>query len=368
MFTPLNKTETDAHIEGVSAADVERILRAGKCSAEEIGILLSPVAEAFLPQMAELARKLTLRRFGKTMQVYAPVYLSNYCSNNCVYCGFAAKNKIVRKCLSEEEIARETEILYNRGFRQILLVTGEANKKMGVHELAKVATDLKERFSSISIEVQPFDTDDYKTLFAAGVTGVAVYQETYQRDLYAELHLSGKKTDYDYRLATPARACAAGMREVGIGALLGLGDWRFEGINLAYHLQWLRRHYWQTAFTVSFPRMRPASGGFEPAHPMSARELSQLIFALRILDPDVGLLVSTREEVAFRDGMVGFAPTRYSAGSSTTPGGYGDPDVAGEQWDMGDNRSVEEVIEMLLKKGFDPVYKDWDSSFQSFAC
>lgn len=364
MFSPPNTIELKAQITSVTADDVERLLVKGSCTARDIPTLLSHAASNYLPQLAQLAEQLTLQRFGKTVQLYAPIYLSNYCSNNCVYCGFATKNKITRKCLSLEEAEREAQILHERGFQHILLVSGEADKKVSADDLAGLATRFKKRFASISIEVQPFDTGDYKKLFDAGITGVAVYQETYQRDLYDQLHLSGKKKDYDYRLATPARACQAGMREVGIGVLLGLADWQIDGASLAHHLLWLRNQYWRTNFTVSFPRLRPATGSFEPLHPVSTKQLSQLIFALRIIDPDVGLIVSTREEETYRDGMIGLGPTRYSAGSSTTPGGYAKPDSAGEQWDVGDHRSLDEVAAMLKRKGFDPVYKDWDSTFQ----
>lgn len=366
MFQPPDRVGLQAKINAATATDVERVLSRGRCSREELAILLSPAAEQYLPEMANLSQRLTLLRFGKTIQLYAPIYLSNFCSNNCVYCGFAARNVITRKCLTLEEIEQEALILHKRGFQHILLVTGEADKKVSAQDLAALASHLRDQFSSISIEVQPFDTDDYKSLFHGGITGVAVYQETYDRELYKQLHLSGKKMDFDFRLATPARASEAGMREVGIGALLGLGDWRIEGITLGYHLKWLRDNFWRTNYTVSFPRLRPATGGFEPLNPVSTRQLSQLIFALRILDPDVGLLVSTREEAAYRDGMIGLGPTRYSAGSSTTPGGYAHPDAAGEQWNVGDHRSVEQVAQVLLNKGFDPVYKDWDSTFQNF--
>ena len=366
MFEPPKKEIIEQILDSASTSDVERILRKGSCSIGELPLLLSPAAEHYLPQMAQLASELTLQRFGRIVQLYAPLYVSNYCSNNCVYCGFAAKNKITRKCLTFEEAEAEAQILHDRGFQHILLVTGEADKKVSAKDLANLTGKLKDRFASVSIEVQPFDTEEYQLLFEAGITSVAVYQETYERDLYDQLHLSGKKKDYDYRLATPQRACEAGMREVGIGVLLGLGDWRLDGTILANHLNWLRKHYWRTNFTVSFPRLRPATGGFEPLQPVTTRQLSQLIFALRIFDPDVGLIISTREEEQYRDGMVGLGPTRYSAGSSTTPGGYSKPDAAGEQWGVGDRRSLEEVVAMLKEKGFDPVYKDWDSTFQNF--
>lgn len=201
-------------------------------------------------------------------------------------------------------------------------------------------------------------------MFRAGITGVAVYQETYDRQTYARVHRAGLKCDYDFRLQTPARAAAAGMREVGIGALLGLADWRAEGLALGIHLAGLRKRFWRTAFTISFPRLRPAAGDFEPLVPVSEKDLAQLIFGLRLFDPDVGIILSTREESRFRDGMIGLGPTRYSAGSCTAPGGYGNPDLHGEQFAIGDHRSLSEVCLAIRRKGFDPVRKDWDAGFQ----
>jgi len=310
------------------------------------------------------SHKITRQRFGRVIQIYAPVYLSNFCTNSCAYCGFAAENKIKRRALSIGEVAREIDILAERGFSHILLVSGEAPKKMGVDFLEEVALMMRDRFASVSIEVQPLSQEEYARLFRAGITSVAVYQETYDRKIYDNVHLSGKKCDYDYRLDTPARAAAAGMREVGIGALLGLSDWRAEGLALALHLAWLRKHFWRTALTVSFPRLRPAAGDFKPLVPVSETDLSQLIFALRIFDHDAGLLLSTREEAPYRDGMLGLVPTRYSAGSCTAPGGYAHPEISGEQFAVDDNRSITEVCAAIRSKEFDPVKNDFDPVFQ----
>ena len=364
MYNAPDFKALSTQIRGATSADVEQALAATRLRVEDLAALLSPAAEPYLQEMATRSSEVTLRRFGKTTQLYAPIYLSNYCTNRCVYCGFSADNLIKRKCLSLDEAEKEAMILHDRGFQHILLVSGEAENAVDVEYMEAIALRLRDKFAAVSIEIQPMSTEHYHRLFLAGITAVAVYQETYDRDLYKKVHLSGKKSDYDYRLETPARVAQAGMREVGIGALLGLADWRAEGLAIGHHLHWLRKEFWSTAFTVSFPRMRPATGEFEPLQKVSESNLSQLIFALRLFDQDVGLIVSTREEARYRDGMLGLGPTRYSAGSCTAPGGYGDSNSDGEQFSVGDHRSLEEVSEVIKQKGFDPVCKDWDCGFQ----
>lgn len=366
MYTSPDFDTIQQWITRASEKDVQAALckRKQKIDIYDLAALLSPAAENFLPQMAAHAGNITQQRFGKITQIYAPLYVSNYCTNRCAYCGFSANNKISRRKLTMEEAEKEAQILADRGFQHILLVTGEAPKVVGVDYLEELALRLKDRFAALSIEVQPLEQDEYHRLFKAGITAVAVYQETYDRTVYDKVHLSGKKCDFDFRLDTPARAAAAGMREIGIGSLLGLSDWRAEGLALALHLQWLRKQFWRTSFTISFPRLRPAAGGFDPLIPANERNLSQLIFALRMFDHDVGLVLSTREEARFRDGMIGLGPTRYSAGSCTAPGGYANPELEGEQFSVGDHRNITEVSNALIAKGFDPVYKDWDKEFQ----
>ena len=364
MFKSPDFKKLSSEIQEATSADVERALVAPRPTVHDLAALISPAAEAYLPQMAKRSTEITLARFGNTTQLYAPIYLSNYCTNRCVYCGFSADNIIKRKCLTIDEAEREAMILHDRGFQHILLVSGEAESAVDIEYMEAIALRLRDKFAAVSIEIQPMSEEHYHRLFLAGITAVAVYQETYDREMYKDVHLSGKKSDYDYRLETPARVARAGMREVGIGALLGLADWRAEGLSIGHHLDWLRKEFWQTAFTVSFPRMRPAAGEFEPLQIVSEKNLSQLIFALRLFDPDVGLIVSTREEARYRDGMLGLGPTRYSAGSCTAPGGYGNDESDGEQFSVGDHRSLEEVSAMIREKGFDPVCKDWDREFQ----
>ncbi len=364
MFHCPDFSQLQQWIARSSPEDVRAALVKDKPDIHDLAALLSPAAEDFLPQMAAGSARITQQRFGRTTQIYAPLYLSNLCTNRCAYCGFSAENKIPRRKLTISEAEKEALILHDRGFQHILLVSGEAPRALGVDYLEELALRLRDRFAALSIEVQPLEQTEYERLFKAGITAVAVYQETYDRSVYKKVHLDGQKCDFDFRLDTPARAAAAGMREIGIGSLLGLADWRTEGLALALHLQWLRKQYWQTSFTISFPRLRPAAGEFEPLVPVSEKNLSQLIFGLRLFDHDVGLILSTREEARFRDGMVGLGPTRYSAGSCTAPGGYSQPELEGEQFSVGDNRKISEVSNALIAKGFDPVYKDWDKEFQ----
>ncbi len=363
-FIPPESQVLAGWLRQATRGDVLTALDKANCTVADLAALLSPAAEPLLSRMATRAAAVTRMRFGRVIQMYAPLYLSNICVNRCAYCGFSAENSIPRRKLSLEEAEAEAEILRRRGFQHILLVSGEAPATLGVDYLEALARRLRSRFAALSIEVQPLSLAEYARLFGAGITAVAVYQETYDRQVYDQVHLGGRKRDYGYRLETPARAAAAGMREVGIGALLGLADWRCEGLALGMHLVWLRRHFWQTAFTVSFPRLRPAAGAFKPLVPVGERQLSQLIFALRIFDPDVGLVLSTREEARYRDGMLGLGPTRYSAGSCTAPGGYGSGEHDGEQFIIGDTRSVAEVYGAIREHGFDPVSKDWDSELQ----
>ena len=365
MLTIPSFSQLRQQISSYTVRDVETALYAEHPDSRHLGALLSPAADSLLPKLAARSKQITLERFGKTTQLYGPIYLSNYCTNRCVYCGFSAGNKIERRCLSKTEAIAEAEILRQRGFNHILLVSGEAEKILSVEYLEDITLALRDKFASISIEVQPLSSEQYSRLFKAGVTAVAIYQETYDRSLYNKLHISGKKSDYDYRLDTPERVGKANMREIGIGALLGLSDWRCEGLALGLHLSHLRKKFWRTALTVSFPRLRPATGEFTPLVNVSERQLSHLIFALRIYDHDVSLILSTREEKRYRDGMLGLGPTRYSAGSCTVPGGYSDPDLQGEQFSVGDHRTLAQVTKMIRKKGFDPVLKDWDSKFQT---
>lgn len=353
----------ESAIAACTAADVERALAAERIGEQDFMALLSPAAEPFLETMAQKARRITRRRFGRTILLYAPLYLSNECHNGCRYCGFSADNRVPRRTLNLVEIEANARILADQGFRHILLLTGEAPKAAGVDYLEAAVRKVRPFFSSIGLEVFPMSREDYARLAASGVDALTIYQETYDPKLYAEMHPYGRKRDYAWRLATAERGGEAGLRRIGIGALLGLGRFRSEVFFAGLHGRYLARHYWRSQLTVSFPRMRPADGGFQPAHPVSDRSFVQMICAMRLLLHDAGLVLSTRESALLREHLLPLGITQMSAGSCTAPGGYADQGKHTEQFAIDDDRSPAEFAEMLRAKGYDPVWKDWDSGF-----
>lgn len=348
---------------GADSARVERALGAQNVGLEDFLALISPAASDYLEPLAARAMRITRERFGRAVTLYVPLYVSNVCTNRCVYCGFNRDNKINRVTLSEEEVFAEAELLYKEGFRHLLLVSGEAPGAVPAAQMTELARKLHKLFPSISVEIYPMTTDEYRDLVEAGVEGLTVYQETYNREVYERVHPGGKKADYLWRLATPERGGEAGLRRVGIGSLLGLTPWRDEAVALALHADWLQRKFWRTNVSISFPRLREAAGGFEPDHPINDADLVQLACAFRLFLPDVGLVLSTRENAAFRDGLVPICITMMSAGSRTEPGGYTKPGEAEKQFSIADERSPEEVARMLDAKGLEPVWKDWDRAF-----
>ena len=347
--------------------------------------LIAPKSDDELESMAQESRRLTLQNFGRTMRLFAPLYLSNECINNCRYCGFSRDNPILRVTLSVEEVATEARYLWDAGFRQVLLVAGEHPKFVGGDYLVDCVRALSDRFPSIAIEVGPMTTDEYIPVVGAGAEGLVVYQETYHRGVYAELHTAGPKRDFDYRLDSPERAYAAGFRRLGIGALLGLWRWQDEAVALAAHVEYLLQHCWQAQITVSLPRLRPAAGDFRPLFSISDRELAQLICAMRSTFPQVGIVLSTRERPALRDALVPLGVTMMSAGSHTEPGGYtrrgtehlhhtvrgrivppefqhGEDEIATGQFEISDDRSPEKIAAVLRRRGLEPVWKDWEQT------
>jgi len=351
-----------AQIAACTVSDVDRALqRKGQLSLEDMMALVSPAATARLEPMAHLSQQHTLRRFGRTAQLYIPMYLSNECTNNCVYCGFSMDNKIARKTLTAQEILREGDLVRSWGFEHLLLVTGEDARQVDVDYLVAAVELLRPSFAQISLEVQPLSADEYARLAKAGVTAVYVYQETYRRSTYKDYHHKGKKTIFDWRLATPDRLGEAGMRKIGLGCLIGLEDWRTDAVFLAAHLRYLEQKYWRTRYSIAFPRLRPHAGEFQPKVFQTERELAQLIWAYRIFDPDVELSLSTRESAAFRDNILGLGITHLSAASRTDPGGYANDDHSLEQFSVHDDRTAAEVANAIRAKGYEPVWKDWDS-------
>ncbi|MGE4343330.1 MAG: 2-iminoacetate synthase ThiH [Geoalkalibacter sp.] len=345
------------------AQDVQRALAVERPGPDELMALLSPAAEEFVESMAQKAHAITVQRFGHNILLYAPLYISNECLNGCLYCGFSARNRVPRHTLSLKAVEKEARYLHAQGFRHILLVTGESPKAVDNDYLAAAARRLRPLFSSISIEVYPMETEGYRQMVDSGVDGLTIYQETYDRDLYARMHPFGKKSDFDFRLATPERGGQAGLRRIGIGSLLGLGRFRSEGFLTGLHALFLSRHYWRTQVSVSFPRIRPADGGFSPLHPVSDRQFVQLLCALRLLLPDAGLVLSTRESAALRDNLLPLGITQMSAGSCTAPGGYSDPNHSTQQFAIDDDRSPAEVCCLIRAKGYEAVWKDWDGAF-----
>jgi 2-iminoacetate synthase len=352
-----------SRIEAKSGSDVERALLSERLRIDDFMALLSPAAAPFIEQMAVKAHKVTRQRFGNNILLYAPLYLSNLCTNGCLYCGFNAANKVSRQTLTFDEVEREARVLHERGFRHILLVTGEAPKAVDNEYLAEAAQRIRHLFSSIAIEVYPMDEAGYSRMVEAGVDGLTIYQETYDQKLYAEMHPFGRKRDYAFRLLAPERGGAAGLRRIGIGALLGLGHFRVEGFYTGLHALYLSRHFWRSHMSVSFPRMRPAEGGFSPLNPVSDREFVQLICALRLLLPDAGLVMSTRESATLRDNLLPLGITQMSAGSCTSPGGYAGEEESTRQFNIDDDRTAEEVEQMIRSKGYEAVWKDWDRAF-----
>jgi len=291
-----------------------------------------------------------------------PLYLSNLCANDCTYCGFSMSNRIKRKTLDEHEIARECGAIREMGFEHLLLVTGEHQGKVGMDYFRQHIPAIRRRFSSLQMEVQPLSEEEYVELKSLGLDGVMVYQETYHEAMYARHHLKGKKQDFFFRLETPDRLGRAGIDKIGLGALIGLSDsWRVDCFMVAEHLLWLQQHYWQSRYSISFPRLRPCAGGIEPASIMDERQLVQTICAFRLLAPEVELSLSTRESPEFRDRVIPLAINNVSAFSKTQPGGYADNHPELEQFAPHDGRRPEEVAHALSTQGLQPVWKDWDS-------
>lgn len=352
-------------ILSMKSDDVERALSGTAATVRDFMALLSPAASPYLEEMAQKAYRISRLRFGNTIQLYTPLYISNECTNSCLYCGFNVHNNINRVTLSVDEVYREAEALYNLGFRHLLLLTGEDRRAVSPEYLAEIARQLHGTFASLSIEVYPMKEEEYRLLESAGIDGLTLYQETYKKELYSHLHPSGKKRDFQWRLNGPDRGGQAHLRKVGIGALLGLGPWQGDAFFTGLHAQYLMETYWRSHIQVSFPRIRHAAGEFSPAITVTDRELTQMICATRLFLPDAGIVLSTREDADFRDNVMPLGITMMSAGSRTSPGGYTGLSDAEGQFDITDTRSPAEIAEAIASKGFDPVWKDWDREFLS---
>ena len=362
IFDKYSWDGTQESIYGKTTNDVEQALSSSNRNLEDFKALISPAAEPYLEQMAQVSHATTKKRFGNTMQLYVPMYLSNECQNICTYCGFSLDVDIKRITLNDVQIMKEVEVIKNMGYDHVLLVTGEANKTVGVEYFKHVIELIKPHFSNISIEVQPLEQNEYEILIEKGLHTVLVYQETYHKAAYKLHHPKGKKSNFDYRLDTFDRLGKAGIRKIGLGTLLGLEDWRTDNFFCALHLEYLQRTYWKTQYSISFPRLRPCAGGVDIKSPVSDKQLVQLICAFRLFNEEVELSLSTRETPLFRDKAMKLGVTTMSAASKTSPGGYSSNDNL-EQFEISDDRSVPEIVNMIRNNGYEPVFKDWDNNF-----
>jgi len=345
--------------EGVTPWQVERVLQKDALKEEDFLVLLSPEAGKYLEPLAQKAHRLTVQHFGKTIQLYTPMYLANFCANECVYCGFNIRNKIQRKKLDLTEVENEAKAIAATGLRHLLILTGESRSQTPVAYIRECVEVLRRYFTAISIEVYPLTEQEYRELIAAGVDGLTIYQETYNEELYDTLHIKGPKKNYRFRLDAPERAGNVKMRTVNIGALLGLDDWRREAFFTGLHAAYLQDKFLDTEISVSLPRMRPHLGGYQPEHPVSDRELVQIMLAFRLFMPRLGITLSTREGAQLRDNLIRLGVTKMSAGVSTMVGGHSRKEAGEGQFEISDPRSVSEMREAIRRLGYQPIFKDW---------
>lgn len=361
--------ETIRIVENATEADVRRVLAKARrnvkpLTPEEFAILISPAADPFLEEMAQLSRHFTLERFGKTISMYIPMYVSNACTNKCVYCGFNHDNPFTRTTLTPDQVENECKAIKKLGpFENLLVVSGEYPSLCGVEYLEKVLHRCRPYFHNLTIEVQPMKAADYYRLTESGLNGVVCFQETYHREAYKKYHPRGMKSHFDWRLNGFDRMGEAGVHKIGMGVLLGLEDWRADTIMMARHLGYLQKRYWRSRFSVNFPRMRPSESGYQPKVIINDRELARLTFAFRIFDHDIDISFSTREAPYYRDHIMRLGVTSMSAGSQTEPGGYATSPEALEQFEVSDDRSPMSVAEAIRANGYEPVWKDWDAIF-----
>lgn len=353
--------EFDEYLQNVEGKDVLNSIGKEQRNYTDLLNLLSPEASNHLEQMAQKACTLTRQHFGNVIILYIPLYISNYCSNECTYCGFRKSNQIERKQLSLKEIEKEAAEISKTGIRHILLLTGEAKGIAPLDYLSQAVALLKRYFSSVSIEVYPMDEDEYMRLISEGSDGLTVYQEVYDEGAYADVHLSGSKADYRYRLDTPERGAEAGFASISIGALFGLARIRREAFLCGMHAKYLQDKYLNTEISLSLPRITMAEGGFNAPYEMDDPLFAQTMLAYRLFLPRAGINISTREKAAFRDNLIGLGATRMSAGSRTTVGGYCNDEGSSAQFEIHDKREVSEIVSRIRSRKHQPVFKDWDA-------
>jgi len=365
LFQELNPDKIVQEVNAVTKQEAKRCLQKDRFTLQDIPALLSPAMENYIETMARKSYLITRQRFGNIIQLFAPLYLSNVCYSSCKYCGFSHDNKIDPVTLSVDEVVKEGIALYNQGFRHVLLVSGDASKIVTPQYLKRVIKELKKYFHSISIEIYPMTTEEYGDLVRTGVDGLTIYQETYLPETYKNAHIKGKKKDFEWRLETPERAGKANFRRIGIGFLLGLSNWRLEGYYLAFHAQYLIKKFWKSQISISLPRLIQTNKDFIIPQPVEDRHFVQLLCALRMVFPDVILVLSTREKASFRNRLIPLGFTMISAGSKTDPGGYSHLYESDSQFEIEDTRSSKEVAAEIRHLDLEPVWKDWDRYFLS---
>lgn len=359
--TAFESFDFKGYCDGVTRADIERSLEKEDLDSYDLLNLLSEPAKELLEEMAKKARDLTLMHFGRTIGLYAPLYISDYCSNHCTYCGFSHSTRFRRTKLSMDQIKAEAKSIADMGIRHVLVLTGEDPQKTPLSYLEEAVTVLKKHFSSIALEIFPMEEDAYRVLKKAGADSLTVYQEVYDRAIYREVHPKGKKADYEYRLSTPERGAKAGFRAINIGPLFGLGNPRTEAFMAGIHARYLEKEFPDVEISLSLPRMRKAPGGIDPKNILSDIGFVQTMLAFRLFMPRLGITISTRESAAFRDRLIHLGATRYSAGSRTDVGGYAvKSDTTVVQFEITDDRSVAQICEMIRQSGYQPVFKDWE--------
>ncbi|MBM7553799.1 2-iminoacetate synthase ThiH [Thalassobacillus pellis] len=358
-YEKLKQIPFSAKFHEVTSMQVESALTKDMLTTADYFALLSPAAESYLEDMARLAHQKTVQHFGWTMQLFLPLYVSDYCVNTCKYCSFSVDNVFPRRRLTLSEVEKEAKAITEMGIEHVLLLSGESRIHSSISYLKEIMTVLSKYFSSVGIEIQPLDTTEYEELVESGIDGLTVYQEVYDEEVYRELHTKGPKRNYRYRLDTPERGCKAGMRSVNIGALLGLDDWRKESFIAGLHADYLQTKYLETEIGVSFPRMRPHAGSYQPKTDVTDKNLVQAMLALRLFIPRAGITLSTRESEFLRNQLIPLGVTKMSAASSTEVGGYSEPDNTQSQFEISDDRSVAAIRKLLYSKGYQPVMKDW---------
>jgi len=342
----------------LTSKDIAKALDSSKLTELEFLSLLSPIAENYLEDMALKSNNTTIKQFGKTIQLYTPIYISNHCTNECIYCGFNKNIDIPRHQLSIEEIEKEAAEISKTGLRHILVLTGSAKHIATTEYIVKSIEVIKKYFTSISIEMYPMEIDDYNKLFSAGADGLTIYQETYDEELYKKLHLSGPKRNYQYRLSAPDRACIAGMRRINVGTLLGLKDWKQDILMSGLHCKYLQDKYPDVEISLSLPRMQDHNGKFKNPLMVSDKSIVQAITAFRLFMPRAGINISTRENASFRNNIIPLGVTKFSAGSTTAVGGHTSNNST-KQFELSDNRTVDEIKKIIVSKGYQAVFKDW---------